>query len=45
MMRYNIREFSEWYPVDLVPIPLRENKVTVGMDWLSPIGVVIDYEC
>ena len=36
--------FSEQYPMDLVPIPLRGNKVIVGMDWLSPNGAVIDCE-
>ena len=30
--------FSEHYPIDLVPIPLRESKVIVGMYWLSPNG-------
>ena len=30
--------------MDLVPIPLRGNKVIVGMDWLSPNGAVIDCE-
>ena len=27
--------------MDLVPIMLRGNKVIIGMDWLSPNGVVI----
>ncbi|KAL7585103.1 uncharacterized protein LOC111888172 [Lactuca sativa] len=35
---------SEQYPADLVLIPLRGNKVIVGMDWLNPNGVVIDCE-
>ena len=30
--------------MDLVPIPLRGNKVIVGMDWLIPNGEVIDCE-
>lgn len=34
--------FEERYLVDLVPIPLRGNKVIIGMDWLSPNGAVID---
>ena len=36
--------FSEQYLIDLVPIPLRESKVIVGMDWLSPNGEMIDCE-
>ena len=36
--------FDEQFPVDLVPIPLRGNKVIVGMDWLSPNRVVINYD-
>ena len=36
--------FSEKYPVDLVPIPLRRNEVIMGMDWLSPNEEVIDHE-
>ena len=34
--------FSEQDPIDLVPIPLRGNKVIVGMYWLSPNGALID---
>ena len=30
--------------MDLVAIPLRGNKVIVGMDWLSPNGEMIDCE-
>ena len=30
--------FNEQYPVDLVPIPLHESKVVVGIDWLSHNG-------
>ena len=30
--------------MDLVPIPLRGNKVIVGMHWLSSNGAVIDCE-
>ena len=30
--------FSEEYSIDLVPIPLRGNKVIMGIDWLSPNG-------
>ena len=30
--------------MDLVRIPLRGNKIVVGMDWLSPNGTVIDCE-
>ena len=30
--------------MDLVPIPLKGNKVIIGMDWLSPNGAVIDCE-
>ena len=37
-----LRLFEERYLVDLVPIPLRGNKVIIGMDWLSPNGAVID---
>ena len=36
--------FDEHFSMDLVPIPLRGNKVIMGMDWLSPTGAVIDYE-
>ena len=38
-----LRIFEERYLGDLVPIPLRGNKVIIGMDWLSPNGAVIDY--
>lgn len=34
--------FDQQFSVDLVPIPLRGNKVIVGMDWLSPNGEVIE---
>ena len=37
-----LRLCEERYLVDLVPIPLRGNKVIIGMDWLSPNGAVID---
>ena len=37
-----LRLFEERYLVDVVPIPLRRNKVIIGMDWLSPNGAVID---
>ena len=40
----SLQLFDEQFPVDLVPIPLRGNKVIVGMDWLSPNGAVIDCE-
>ncbi|CAH1431388.1 unnamed protein product [Lactuca virosa] len=40
----SLRLFDEQFSVDLVPIPLRGNKVIVGMDWLSPNGSVIDCE-
>ena len=36
--------FSERFPIDLVLIPLRRLKVIIGMDWLGPNGVVIDFE-
>ncbi|XP_023743042.1 uncharacterized protein LOC111891204 [Lactuca sativa] len=36
--------FDEQFPVDLFLIPLHGNKLIVGMDWLSPNGVVIDCE-
>ena len=35
-----LRLFEERYLVYLVPIPLRGNKVIIGMDWLSPNGAV-----
>ena len=41
---YTLQLFRERYLVDLVPIPLRGNKVIVGMDWLIPNGAVIDCE-
>ena len=37
-----LRLYEERYLVDLVPIPLRKNKVIIGMDWLSPNGAVIE---
>lgn len=40
----SLQLFDEQFSVDLVPIPLRGHKVIVGMDWLSPIGVLIDCE-
>ena len=36
---------NEQYLIDLVHIPLCGNKATVGMDWLSPNGTVINCEC
>lgn len=36
--------FSERYLIDLVPIPLRESNIIVGMDWLSHIVEMFDYE-
>ena len=36
--------FSEQYPIDLVPIPLHEIKVIIGMDRLIPNGEMIDCE-
>ena len=36
--------FDDQFSVYLVPIPLRGNKVIVGMDWLIPNGVMIDCE-
>ncbi|XP_023741059.1 uncharacterized protein LOC111889150 [Lactuca sativa] len=36
--------FDELFLVDLVPIPLRGNKVIMGMEWLSANGPVIDYK-
>lgn len=39
---YVLRLFEERCLVDLVPIPLRGNKVIIGMDWLSPNEAVID---
>ena len=32
------------YPIDLIPIPMRDVYVIVGMDWLSRLGAMIDYE-
>ena len=32
----------EQYPIDLVHVPLRESKVIVGMDGLSPKKAMID---
>ena len=37
-----LRLFKERYVVDLIPIPLRGNKVIIGMDCLSRNGAVID---
>ena len=36
--------FSERFPIDLVPIPLRWSKFIILMDWLGLNRVVIDYE-
>ena len=38
-----LRLFEERYLVDLVPIPLRGNKVIISMDCLNPNGAVINY--
>lgn len=35
--------FGEQYLSNLVPIPLLESKVIVGMDWLIPNGPMIDF--
>ena len=37
-----MRLFEQSYLVYLVLIPLRGNKVIIGMDWLSPNGAVTD---
>ena len=37
-----LRLFKERYLVDLVLIPLRGNKVIIGMSWLSLNGEVIN---
>ena len=37
-----LRMYDERYLVDLVPIPLRGNKVIINIDWLSTNGAVID---
>ena len=39
---YVLRMYDECYLVDLVPIPLRGNKVIISTDWLSHNGAVID---
>ena len=36
--------FGVEFPIDLVPIAMGDVCVIVGMDWLSKVGVVIDYE-
>lgn len=39
-----LKHFRESYPINLVPIPLHESKVIVGMELLSPNGAMIDCE-
>ena len=34
--------FIKQYPIDLVPIPLYQSKVIVGIDWLSTNGAIIE---
>lgn len=36
--------FREGHPVDLIPIHLRESKVIMGMDSLSPNKAMVDCE-
>ena len=36
--------FGVEFPIDLVPIAMRDVCVIVGMDWLSRFGAVIDCE-
>ena len=36
--------FGVVFPIDLVPIAMRDVCVIVGMDWLSKFGAVIDCE-
>ena len=36
--------FEERFSIDLVLIPLWGLKVIIGMDWLGPNGVMIEYE-
>ena len=36
--------FGVPYPIDLIPIPIRDVSVLVGMDWLSRFGAMIDCE-
>lgn len=37
--------FSVGYPIDLIPIPMRDVCVIVGIDWLSRFGDLVDYDC
>ena len=36
--------FGVSFPIDLIPIPMGEVCVIVGMDWLSKFGTMIDCE-
>ena len=36
--------FGVPYPIDLIPIPMGDVCVILGMDWLSCYGAMIDYE-
>ena len=36
--------FTEWYQIDLVPIPFHESNVIVGVNWFIPNGEMVDCE-
>ena len=36
--------FGVFYPIDLIPILMRDVWLIVGMDWLSKFGAMIDCE-
>ena len=36
--------FGVSFPIDLIPIPMGDVCVIVGMDWLSRFGAMIDCE-
>lgn len=37
--------FGVSFPIDLIPIPMKQVCVIIGMDWLSHFGAMIDCEC
>ncbi|XP_023761115.1 uncharacterized protein LOC111909549 [Lactuca sativa] len=41
---YSLEIFGIGYQIDLIPIPIGDVSVIVGMDWLGQFGDLIDYE-
>lgn len=43
-LNFTLKIFGVIYPIDLVPIPMRDVSVIIGMDWLIWFRAQIDCE-